>query len=179
MGLPGCASLASSREHFVLVHGAWHGPWCWNKLTPALEAQSHRVTAVELPGRRGSAADLARLTPDDFVASVVQVLDASARPVVLVGHSLGGATISLAAEARPDKVKTLTYLTAFMVPAGMTVGSIAMTDRETLIPKVVMRDAATGVSRLNPAHAKGCSTRTALTKTSHTPCSVSTRNLRR
>lgn len=38
VGLPGCASLASSREHFVLVlvHGAWHGPWCWNKLTPVL-----------------------------------------------------------------------------------------------------------------------------------------------
>jgi pimeloyl-ACP methyl ester carboxylesterase len=138
----------------VLVHGAWHGPWCWNKLAPVLEAQGHRVTAVELPGRRGDAAELASLKLDHFVASVVQVLDASPRPVVLVGHSLGGATISLVAEARPDKIKTLTYLTAFMVPAGMTVGSIAMTDKETWIPKVVQRDAGTGVSRLNPAHVR-------------------------
>lgn len=154
VGLPGCASFASSREHFVLVHGAWHGPWCWNKLTLLLEAQGHRVTAVELPGRRGDAMELARLKADDFVASVVKVLDASPRPVVLVGHSLGGATISLVAEARPDKIKTLTYLTAFLVPAGKTVGSIAATDKEALIRKVIQPDAATGVSRLNPAHVR-------------------------
>lgn len=98
--------------------------------------------------------ELASLKADQFVASAVQVLDASPRPVVLVGHSLGGATISLVAEARPDKVKTLTYLTAFMVPDGKTVGSIAATDKETLIPKVVQRDAGTGVSRLNPAHVR-------------------------
>ncbi len=151
VGLPGCGSLATSREHFVLVHGAWHGPWCWSKLTPGLEARGHRVTAVELPGRRGDAAALGSLKPDQFAASVLQVLDASPRPVVLVGHSLGGATISLVAEARPDKIKTLAYLTAFLVPAGKTVGSIAVTDKETWIPKVVQRDAGTGVSRLNPA----------------------------
>lgn len=154
VGLPSCASFASSREHFVLVHGAWHGPWCWNKLTPLLEAQGHRVTEVELPGRRGDAAELAKLKPEQFVATVVQVLDGSPRPVVLVGHSLGGATISLVAEAHPDKIKTLTYLTAFLVPDGKTVGSIAATDKEALIRKVVMRDAATAVSRLDMAHVK-------------------------
>lgn len=154
VGLQRCASRASSREHVVLVRGAWHGACCWNKLTTALEAQGHRVTAVELPGRRGSAEALASLTAYQYVATVVQILDTSPRPVGLVGHSLGGATISLVAEARPDKVKTLTYLTAFMVPAGKTVGSIGMADKETLISKVVQRDATTGVLCLNPAYVR-------------------------
>lgn len=152
LGLPGCASLRTSGEHFVLVHGSWHGPWCWNKLIPLLEAQGHRVTVVELPGRGGVSAQGASLTADQFAGSVTRVLDAASEPVVLVGHSLGGATISLAAEARPEKIKTLVYLTAFLVPAEKTVASIAMADKDSLVAKAILRNPATEMSRLDPTH---------------------------
>lgn len=154
LGLPGCTSFGTSREHFVLVHGSWHGPWCWTKLTPLLEAQGHRVTLIELPGRGGDPAQLASLTADQFAASVIRVLDAAPEPVVLVGHSLGGATISLVAEARPDKIRTLVYLTAFLVPAGKTVASIALADKDSLAARAILRDPATGATRLSPAHVR-------------------------
>lgn len=153
LALAGCAATParSKAAHYVLVHGSWHGSWCWHKLTPLLEAQGHQVTLVDLPGRQGTVEELARLTPDDYVSAVVKVLDAAAEPVVLVGHSLAGGTISLAAQARPEKIRTLVYLTAFLVPSGQTMGSIAVADKQSLTPKAARRDPATGVSTLDPA----------------------------
>lgn len=118
IALGGCATMGAKREHFVLVHGQWHGSWCWSKVVPLLTAQGHRVTAIDLPGRGGDPKELEKLTPTDYVSAVNRVLDAAPEPVVLVGHSLGGGTISLAGEARPDKIKRLVYLTAFLVPPG-------------------------------------------------------------
>lgn len=151
VAIGGCATNLTKKEHFVLVHGSWHGSWCWSKVVPLLTAQGHRVTVIDLPGRGGNKQELARLTPADYVASVTRVLDAASEPVVLVGHSLGGGTISLVAEARPEKVKRLVYLTAFLVPAGKTIGSIAAADSQALTAKAVRRDQATGVSELDPA----------------------------
>ncbi|MEO6017060.1 MAG: alpha/beta fold hydrolase [Polaromonas sp.] len=151
--LAGCAAQSNPRPekmHYVLVHGSWHGAWCWQKLTPLLQAQGHRVTAIDLPGRNGTVNERVRLTAADYVAAVTNVLDASPEPVVLAGHSLGGGTISLAAEARPEKIRTLVYLTAFLLPSGKTMGSVAMADTASLTAKAARRDAATGVSRLDP-----------------------------
>jgi len=52
--LTACATASKSdpkQSHFVLVHGAWHGAWCWNKVVPMLRAKGHLVTAVDLPAR--------------------------------------------------------------------------------------------------------------------------------
>jgi pimeloyl-ACP methyl ester carboxylesterase len=154
LALGACATTPGAREHFVLVHGQWHDAWCWNKVVPLLTAQGHRVTAIDLPGRGGSPEELAKLTSADYVAAVTRVLDAAPEPVVLVGHSLGGGTISLAGEARPDKIKRLIYLTAFLVPPGKTMGSIAVADAQAMTSKAVQRDPATGVSRIDPAFAR-------------------------
>src|SRR5215216_4846563 len=71
---------------FALVHGAWHGAWCWERLTPALEAGGHRVVAVDLPCEDATA------TFETYAEVVVQALDAEAE-VVVVGHSLAGLTV--------------------------------------------------------------------------------------
>ena len=154
LALGGCATTSPGREHFVLVHGQWHGSWCWNKVVPLLTAQGHRVTAIDLPGRGGKPAELAKLTSADYVAAVTRVLDTAPEPVVLVGHSLGGGTISLAGEARPEKIKRLVYLTAFLVSPGKTMGSIAVADAQAMTAKAVRRDPAAGVSSIDPAFAR-------------------------
>lgn len=105
---------------FVLVHGAWHGGWCWYKLVAQLEARGHGVLAPDLPG---SGRDRSLSTPAtyrDYVARIAQILEEQPEPVVLVGHSMGGAVITGAAEAVPDKVAELVYLTAFLAPSGRT-----------------------------------------------------------
>ena len=94
---------------FGLVHGAWHGAWCWNRLVPSLEARGHRVVAVELPAE-DPAAGLKRY------AEIVAEALGDADDVVLVGHSLGGCALPLIAAQRP--VRHLVYLCALIPVPG-------------------------------------------------------------
>jgi pimeloyl-ACP methyl ester carboxylesterase len=90
---------------FVLVHGGFHGAWCWELLIPELEALGHEAVAVDLPGhgkRRGETATL--------VGYRDAVVDAMTPGTVLVGHSMGCPTAVLAADARPELVQHITLL---------------------------------------------------------------------
>ena len=80
---------------FCLVHGAWHGPWCWELVAPKLEARGHTVVAPELPCE-----DL-EATFETYAQVVLGQLGDVAEPI-LVGHSLGGMTIPLVADRLPD-----------------------------------------------------------------------------
>ena len=94
---------------FVLVHGAYHGGWCWSRLVPELERLGHRVVAPDLP------CDDPGAGYDEYVAAVLDAMDtageagrsstagdaAAGSDVVVVGHSLGGFTIPLVAQRRP------------------------------------------------------------------------------
>jgi pimeloyl-ACP methyl ester carboxylesterase len=103
---------------FVLVHGAWHGAWCWQKLVPLLEREGHRVVAPDLLGLGADHTPLAEATLENWTEQICRVLDAEAAPVILVGHSRGGLIISQVAERRPDKIRKVVYLTAMLVKNG-------------------------------------------------------------
>jgi pimeloyl-ACP methyl ester carboxylesterase len=119
--LGGCSALRPREPlNFVLVHGAWHGSWCWDQLTPLLRAQGHRVTAIDLPGHGADRTPVTQITLASYVESVIAALEASREPVVLVGHSLGGMTISQAAEERPEQIRSLVFLSAFVMADGET-----------------------------------------------------------
>ena len=87
----------------VLVHGAWHGPWCWEALTPYLDEAGIAHVEVDLPFTGH----------DDDVAATGAVLDAIAGRKVLVGHSYGGLVISGAGAGRSD-LSHLVYVCAFI-----------------------------------------------------------------
>lgn len=104
---------------FVLVHPAWHGSWCWQKVVPLLEAKGHKVVVFDLPGHGKDRTPPAQLTLQDYVRKVVQMANAQPESVVLVGHSSGGIVISQAAEQLgPKKVDKLVYLDAFLPKDG-------------------------------------------------------------
>jgi pimeloyl-ACP methyl ester carboxylesterase len=107
---------------YMLVHGAFHGAWCWYKAAALLEARGHRVVAPDLPGHGRNAA--ARPTYGAYVDCVAELLRKEAEPVTLVGHSMGGAVITGAAEAAPEKIAKLIYLTAFLGPSGMSMSGV-------------------------------------------------------
>ena len=101
----------AQRPEILLVHGAWHGGWCWDAVLPHLAESGLRATTVDLVSA-GSGGDLAA------DAGVVRAaLDASPGPTVVVGHSYGGIVISEATAGRDD-VSHLVYLCAFMLDAG-------------------------------------------------------------
>jgi pimeloyl-ACP methyl ester carboxylesterase len=82
---------------FVLVHGGFHGAWCWDKLIPRLTALGHEAVAVELPGHGTRSHETA--THESYTSAVVDVLEPGD---VLVGHSMGGCVVTLAANQFPD-----------------------------------------------------------------------------
>ncbi|HBY94165.1 MAG TPA: hypothetical protein DEP84_09420 [Chloroflexi bacterium] len=127
---------------FVLIHGSWHGAWCWDKVKPLLEKQGHTVVAPDLPGHGQDKTPIPEITLQRFVDRVGQVLDAQSEPVILVGHSMGGVVITQTAEYRPDKIKTLVYLCAFLPRNGESLLQLAQQDTETLIlPNLIINEA--------------------------------------
>jgi pimeloyl-ACP methyl ester carboxylesterase len=120
---------------FALVHGAWHGAWCWDRVAPLLRAHGHATIAVDLP-------------TEDVDAGVEAyarvVLDALAtvdpdEPVVLVGHSAGGLTIPVVAAQRP--VRRLTFISALLPNPGES-----LIDQDTR-DHILQQDYQAGVER--------------------------------
>jgi pimeloyl-ACP methyl ester carboxylesterase len=110
---------------FGLVHGAWHGAWCWERLTPELEARGHRTVAVDLPCEDATA------TFPDYADVVEHALE-GADAVVLVGHSLAGYTIPLVAARRP--VSRLVYLCAVVPIPGRSFREQLALEPDSLLP---------------------------------------------
>lgn len=107
---------------FVLVHGAWHGAWCWSSLQECANAPGGFASvALDLPGHGCDRTPLAELTLDAYADRVVQTLCGLDEPAILVGHSMGGIVISQAAERAPERVAGLVYLCAFLLPAGESI----------------------------------------------------------
>ena len=126
---------------FVLVHGGWNGGWCWEKVVPLLEEAGHKVEAPDLPGSGDDPTPTPEVSLQGYADRIAQVLDAQPEPVALVGHSSGGAVISQAAEQRPDKVKLLVYLAAFLLRDGEVLFSVGENDTGSLIlPNLVMSE---------------------------------------
>jgi pimeloyl-ACP methyl ester carboxylesterase len=127
------ARFATDPAHFVFVHGAWHGAWCWYRVVALLEAAGQRVTALDLPSGGIDATPPASTTLQSLADRVIAFLDTVTEPVILVGHSAGGPVISTVAEARPQAIAKLVYLTAYLLTDGMPLLAAAAEDPETLI----------------------------------------------
>ncbi|MFG2091750.1 MULTISPECIES: alpha/beta fold hydrolase [unclassified Spirillospora] len=102
---------------FVLVHGAWHGPWAWEKVTPFL----HRAGAHTLvPNLRDGDVGLR-----EHVEDVVTALGTAPDDVVLVGHSYAGLVVREAADLRPDRVAHIVLVDGWAGPDGSGMFTLA------------------------------------------------------
>jgi thioesterase domain-containing protein len=120
---------------FALVHGAWHGAWCWDRLAPLLRAAGHPSITVDLPTEDAGAgtAQYARVVLDALER------DADDGPVVLVGHSAAGLTLPLVAAARP--VQRMVFVSALLPRPGEAF--VVQDERE----RVLLDDYKAGVER--------------------------------
>jgi len=158
--------VSNTSPAFVFVHGAWHDASTWRLVTPLLEARGHVVEALDLPGAGGNAKaprayrrrplDMAAfaiepspnadVNQEDRTRAVVALIEEVTRnenrPMVLVGHSLGGLTVTAVAEAVPERVCAVVYLTAFLLPPGMTAHTMIEhpTMADSLVPSLFLAD---------------------------------------
>jgi pimeloyl-ACP methyl ester carboxylesterase len=110
----------TAQKTFVLVHGAWHGGWCWRRVADRLEKQGHRVFTPTLTGL-GERSHLMspRIDLDTHINDVVNVLTwEDLRGVCLVAHSYGGWPVSGALEKILDRVASIVFLDAFVPEDG-------------------------------------------------------------
>lgn len=109
-------------QTYVLVHGAWHGGWCWGKVAERLRAAGNRVFTPTMTGL-GDRAHL--IAPDvglaTFIEDVVSTIEMEdLGDVVLVGHSFGSAVIGGVADAQADRIRRLVFLDSFLVQSGQS-----------------------------------------------------------
>ncbi|MGF7135851.1 pimeloyl-ACP methyl ester carboxylesterase [Paraburkholderia sp. EB58] len=168
--------MPSQKSSFVFIHGAWHSNRTWDKVMPRLQAAGHACRAIDLPGA-GTNARFPKsfyhrpLNPARFatepspnravtqaqrteaVVDVVRQMTSEGNSkIVLVGHSLGGLTVSATAEAVPELLHRTVYLTGFMLPPGMSVVGVHHYEAmaTALVPGLLMADPqAVGAQRID------------------------------
>jgi pimeloyl-ACP methyl ester carboxylesterase len=158
--------MAANKPGFVLIHGAWRGAHAWDAVLPLLEQAGFEAAALDLPGAGANAAWPARfddspspnagVTQEQRTEAVLELADkvaaAANGKVILVGHSLGGVTVSDAAEAAPERFAALVYVCAFLLPPGTP--ALAMIKdplmQDALVPSLLRADPARiGAMRLD------------------------------
>jgi pimeloyl-ACP methyl ester carboxylesterase len=112
-------SCAADMARIVLVHGAFAGAWCWERVLPGLRAAGHTVETFDLPGSGGDQTPVEEVTLDAYAARTCDVL-ASGPPAVLAGHSMGGMVVTQAAARTPAQVTSLIYVAAFVPSHGQS-----------------------------------------------------------
>jgi pimeloyl-ACP methyl ester carboxylesterase len=130
------------RKTYVLVHGAWHPESSWNEVKCLLESTGNIVKTVQLQGLGNDDTPVETVTFQDHVNAVKNVVMSQSQPVILVGHSYGGAVVSQVGEDVPQKVKKLIYVNGFMPTDGETIGQWALADTASLVTQNLVIDGA-------------------------------------
>jgi pimeloyl-ACP methyl ester carboxylesterase len=126
---------------FVLVHGSFQGPFAWQFVQAQLLAAGQKVVVVELPGHGQDQTPPATLTLNSYRDKVVEAITAVNGPVVLVGHSLGGAIITAVADTIPALIQKLVYLAGFIPTNGQSVIDLNSMDPNSQLTPALMPSA--------------------------------------
>lgn len=159
---------------YLLVHGAWHGGWCWSLVAPGLVQAGHRVLTPDLPGNGihaaiPSSATAAPFDPGAFASEVTasatvtlaeqadaleSLLTSLDAPAVLVAHSMGGHVATAVAERVPERIRHLVYVTAFMPASGVPAVAYIQSDEnagELVGPLFQADPEVVGALRIHPS----------------------------
>lgn len=139
---------------YLLIHGAWHGGWCWRKVIPLLEARGHGVLAPDLPGHGDDRTPMAKVTLKSYTDRVCEIAREQKEPVILAGHSMGGVVITQAAEYCPEQIGALVYLCAFLPRNSDSLMTWASQDKESLVNPSTTSVQAEGTIRFNPEYTR-------------------------
>jgi len=109
---------------FILVHGAWQGAWCWNKVAPLMLAAGHQVLTPDLPGHGNNPLPARLVSTTDYVKTIQDLIERQDHQVILVGHSMGGMVITQVAEQVPERIARLVYVSGFLLKNGQSINDM-------------------------------------------------------
>ena len=143
----------SAGKTFVLVHGGFHGGWCWREVARGLRARGHEVFTPTQTGLGERSHLLSKdITLDTFIEDINQVLRfEDLWDVVLVGHSFGGNSVSGVADRMPERIRLLVYLDAIMLEGGQSM--FDSLPKEVVATRLKAAEASGGLSVAPPAAA--------------------------
>ncbi len=113
---------------FVLVHGAYHGAWCWDRVVSKLRDAGHHVVAPDLPGHGADGLPLSEVSLDAYVERLAETARTMVAPPVVVGHSMAGVVLAEASERYPELIERAIYLTAYLPRHGESLAALAGDD---------------------------------------------------
>lgn len=120
--------------NIILIHGSWHGAWCWHKVVPNLQLAGHDIHVPDLPGHgRDWRVARGRITLNMMASHICEILDHLSEPALLVAHSRGGIVASTVAEMRPRKLVGTVYLAAYMIRNHERVAEYFRMDKGSLV----------------------------------------------
>lgn len=143
--------MAAAKPTIALVHGAFEDAHVWDGVVAKLRADGYHVLNIDLPGRPSMPLETAKVSLDLYRDTVLKAIAGESRPVVLVGHSFAGITVSAVAEAAPEKIKRLVYLAAFLPQDGESMLSLANQDRDSKAGPALQVDKDKGMVSVNYA----------------------------
>ena len=110
---------------YLFIHGAWHAAWCWDQITQPLITMGHRVLAPDLPGHGTNWQPANTITFNDYVTSIITLIQQQPEQVTLIGHSMAGLIISQIAETFPAQIRELIFIAAYIPENNQSLLSIA------------------------------------------------------
>lgn len=136
----------------ILVHGGWHGGWCWKRVVPLLRAAGHEVHAPTLTGMGERRHLLTRgVNLATHIGDVLGLLEyEDIGDAVLLGHSYGGMVISGVADRAPQRLRRLVYLDAFAPENGDSVASSVPPEQGAAMLKAIETDGEGWLSPVPP-----------------------------
>lgn len=137
--------MGNPQQHIrriILIHGAWHGAWCWEKFVPYLQAQNSELDI--------STPNLAGLSFAESISHLSQLIQSEDSPVILLGHSLGGMLISQLCHQHTTQIAGLIFLAAFIPNKQATLLDLAQQDKQINFEPALDFCEKTSTSRLKP-----------------------------
>lgn len=122
-----------AKSPIVLVHGAWQGAYVWDQTEADLKAAGYRVSVVKLPGHGDDNTPAFQVSFQSYVEAVKTAINSYDEPVILIGHSLGGAVITQTASELPQKISKLIYVAGFIPQSGKSVLEYSNMDTASLL----------------------------------------------
>lgn len=161
VALAACSEQSAKKEEskppapeaptIVLLHGAFMDQSAWADVKADLEARGRKVIAVNLPGRPSNPAPTGEQTLDKYRDEVLSAISGETKPVILVGHSFGGMTISNVAESAPERIAALVYVAAYLPKSGDSLQSLSATDKDSKTGPSFRVDTTRLVAFIDPA----------------------------